>query len=117
MVAVLVVLGVIASFVLPSFAMPRADEVSIERVVLSARSTAIARGQPLSLRVDTSGHWLLATSNADSVIQQGLAKADSPDDVLELELSPLGTCIARRAPPGWDAVRCRSPSPTPRGEQ
>lgn len=109
LVVVLLVLGVSAAFVLPALTTPTPRAAAVADVVRAARATAIARAQPLRLRIAADGSWSLASpSRAEPRVTRG--QLAQPTDAVTVELSPVGVCTLSPPVPaalhGWDAALC-----------
>ncbi|MBC7894411.1 MAG: prepilin-type N-terminal cleavage/methylation domain-containing protein [Cytophagaceae bacterium] len=111
LVVVLMVLGITAAFVLPSFIFPRPSVLTLDVVAQHARARAIARAQPLTLAVGVDGRWMLATL-ADGQQHVDSGQVEPPGAPLTIDVSPVGRCALRGGSPtlapAWDAVRCAS---------
>lgn len=108
----LVLLGMMAAVVLPPLAASPPRPPSVDDVVRAARAAALARAETLQLTVSASGRWhlvALAPSDDDTVAAGTLAGAFP----FQLQVTPLGACLAAGAVPpalaGWDAASCRRP--------
>lgn len=106
-VVVLVILGISTALVTPALLPVRAPDATLDDVIAGARATAIARAQRLQLTVGVTGSWSLGAPGGEVVASGSLATTGGQP--LRLELSPLGTCVARSGlPVSWDAARCRA---------
>ena len=111
LLVVLVLLGLLTALTTPALLRSRPDDApSDARVLASARSAAVRRGETLVLDVAPDGRWRLLVARADSApLSDGtLASATMPRRIL---LTPAGLCLpdddadASAAP--WDAAACR----------
>ncbi len=113
-VVVMVLAALLAAAVGPSLVFRAPAEPTLDQVIAASRDAAVARSQSLRLVVTTSGDWnLRLPSPYDSAIASGsVAKTSAPSGLIDLRLSPLGTCVAARPLPpaqsAWDAARCTS---------
>ncbi len=106
-VVVLVILGISTALVTPALLPVRTPDATLDDVIAGARATAIARAQRLQLTVGVTGSWSLGAPGGEVVASGSLATTGGQP--LRLELSPLGTCVARSGlPVSWDAARCRA---------
>lgn len=107
----LVLMGIVATLVVPSLSPPREGGATLGAVVRAARGAAIARGQLLSLTVQANGAWAVHPLPPDDaqVLLGGQLDA-APASALRLQLTPMGTCLAASPLPpafgGWDAAGC-----------
>ncbi len=109
---VLVLLGLAATFVLPSLRIPagaRGESSVLER----ARATAVRRGEAVRLRVSVDGGWTVqATADTSgSILLAGTgADASTPSGARSIVISALGICLPEGAAPAgsvaWDPARC-----------
>jgi prepilin-type N-terminal cleavage/methylation domain-containing protein len=107
----LVLLGGLVALVAPAMGAPGPRTSDVMTVVRAARSTAIARAEPLVLTVAVSGEWTLRSLPPDD--QRAVAEgrvATRPERGVRLQLSPLGACVPLTPLPsslaGWDAASC-----------
>jgi len=111
LLVVLLVLGMSAAVVLPSFRLPA--PAGPESAVLRARALAVRRGESVRLATDRAGRWqVVATADTDGSILlagDGGAASDSgaPGSMV---ISALGLCLpeghSTAGTPAWDPVRC-----------
>jgi prepilin-type N-terminal cleavage/methylation domain-containing protein len=112
LLVVLVLLGLAATFVLPSLRIPagaRGESTALER----ARATAVRRGEAVRLRVSGDGGWTVqATADTSgSILLAGTgADASTPFGAQSIVVSALGTCLPEGVPAAgsgaWDPARC-----------
>ena len=112
LLVVLVLLGLAATFVLPSLRIPsraRGESSALER----ARATAVRRGEAVRLRVRGDGGWTVqATADTSGAILLAGAGADAstPFGAHTMVISALGSCLPEGAAPSgtgaWDPARC-----------
>ncbi len=114
LLVVLVVLAVSAAVVLPALRPPAATPVQAEDVLVSAtRRTAIARGEPVRLRLDPDGTWGVVGARSGAVIDTG--RINAHPRALDINVDPRGSCTpvaAQRTAslPGgmsFDPLACR----------
>lgn len=90
----LIVMGIAAGLVAPTFLPPRRpDDAPLATLLRGARETAARRGESLYLDITASGQWRLegAASTAQGVLASGILDAyRGPAGTLLV--SPLGTC-------------------------
>ena len=109
---VLVLLGLAATFVLPSLRLP-ARTAGRGSALERARATAIRRGESVRLTIDASGGWAVrATADTSgSILLSGIA-AETPDGgaVHSIVITALGACLpeggAVVGTRAWDPARC-----------
>lgn len=91
LLVVIVVLAVSAAVVLPALRPPASTPASAEDALLSAtRRTAIARGEPVRLRLDADGTWGVAGARTGTVIDTGRIMAHPRP--LDISVDPRGSC-------------------------
>ncbi|MFN8581022.1 MAG: type II secretion system protein [Gemmatimonadaceae bacterium] len=102
----LAVLGLVAAFVVPSFAAPPRTTSSLDALRRSAADLALQRAQWLTLRVETDGRWTVRGDLASdtSALASGVLTETTSVPVV-LRLSPVGACLA--VPNGGLANPCR----------
>jgi prepilin-type N-terminal cleavage/methylation domain-containing protein len=114
MVVVLVLLGIALSLSVPSLVPSRAGaDDPLQRVLDTARRTAVRRAETLSVGIEANGRWSIEASDSDdpeTVLSGQLERTPAP--ALRVLVSPLGACwIEPRTPIdpalGLDPVRCR----------
>ncbi len=115
LMVVLTLLAVVAAFALPALAPPAPRGRTMVDAVRTARSAAVARGQLLSLAVAADGAWeVRALPPDDAVRLTGGSLRDRPTTPFQLQLTPLGACVATTPLPlelaRWDAVGCTAPA-------
>lgn len=108
-------LGGMAALVAPSMIAREARGNDLSAVVRSARSAAIARAEPLVLRVTADGAWSLRVLPPDDASALGAGVVTTPTEVaLTLQLSPLGACMPLAPLPQslaqWDVASCTAAS-------
>lgn len=113
-VIVMVLAALLAAAVGPSLIFRAPAAPTLDQVIAAGRDAAVARAQSLRLVVTSSGEWSLRLPMPyDSAIATGVVtNASTPSGLIDLRLSPLGSCVAARPlPPAhsqWDAARCTS---------
>jgi prepilin-type N-terminal cleavage/methylation domain-containing protein len=115
---VLVILGVVATLVVPGTASVFRGGLSggndTATALASARRLAVQHGVTVRLQVDADGRWRVRIPGASDSLAAGQQPAEA-DRGTDLFIDPLGTC---RPAPGWrasaadegaafDAGRCR----------
>lgn len=119
LIVVMALVAVFTAAVAPSIVFRTPSDPTLPEVVAAGRAAAVARAQSLRLVVRPAGDWdLRLPLPADSAIARGIVAALSrPSGVVDLRLSPLGTCVAVHPLPetlaGWDAARCTSAATGP----
>ncbi len=113
LVEVIVVLGVLAmgaALTIPAITRAPEEPASLGQLVRDARRTAIARAQPLELRVDASGSWTLTSVREGQPLVNGTLDESVPIRSASIVFSASGACVLRTALPpewaSWDAARC-----------
>lgn len=92
LLVVLVILGVTAMLVVPAVLPARAPDTDPAReLVTSARRTALTRGAPVRLRLESDGNWTVAAQQDGAIIDTGrVAGGATP---LDLGIDARGTCM------------------------
>jgi prepilin-type N-terminal cleavage/methylation domain-containing protein len=111
LLVVLVLLGLSAAVVVPSFRLPAAT--APESALLRARALAVRRGESVRLATDRDGRWLVvATADTEGTIllagDGGAASASGAAG--SVVISALGLCQpeghSAAGTPAWDPMRC-----------
>jgi len=111
LLVVLVLIGLSAAVVLPSFQLPAPS--GPESAVLRARTLAVRRGESVRLSTDRDGRWqVVATADTEgSILLAGGGGGASDSGVVgSMVISALGLCLpeghSAAGTPAWDPVRC-----------
>lgn len=108
-VVTLVLLGLAAALVAPTFrteTAPRDDSVA---VLARSREMAVRRAQTLVLQIDAQGRWTLTPVGDTTSIGSGVIQSGGPP--VRMRISPLGVCLAENnsVADSWDAIACARP--------
>lgn len=110
LIVALALLGVMAALVAPAMIAPERRAPDVAGVIRSARSMAIARAQPLVLRVSDAGEWSLRPLPPNDAEALAAGHVSSSDGPFALQLTPLGGCLPLTGLPpslgGWDVASC-----------
>ena len=97
LLVVLVLMGISAAIVVPALQPPvelRSD--SAAAVVERARRAAIARGEPVRLRIETDGVWALVSLREGDPIGSGRSSAahkpNAAATAIDLRIDAMGSC-------------------------
>lgn len=91
LLVVLVVVTVSAAIVLPALRPPAASPTDAsDALVAATRRTAIARGEPVRLRLDADGTWGVIGARTGTVIDTG--RVEAHPRALDITVDPRGTC-------------------------
>ncbi len=111
LLVVLVLLGLSAAVVLPSFRLPA--PTGPESAPQRARALAVRRGESVRLATDHAGRWqVVATADTDGTIllAGGGGSASDSGAAGSIVISALGLCLpeghSAAGTSAWDPVRC-----------
>jgi prepilin-type N-terminal cleavage/methylation domain-containing protein len=118
-VVVLVLLSVALALSVPSLVPPRAgSDDPRQRLIDTARRTAVRRAESLALAIEPDGRWTIASSDRSDPRVVRTGRLDDPSGgALGVIVTPLGACwiegdFARAGAPALDPVRCRLAGPS-----
>lgn len=111
LIVVMALLGLVLAIAAPSFLVPeRPSSNELTEVVSTARRTAVLRGEPVTLTIQTNGGWRIdpaAGASRDAIATGSLADAVGK---VRVHLTPLGACVlepmAGTSRISWDAISC-----------
>lgn len=96
LVVVLVLMGLAVGLVAPALRPPQpAAESAVAPLLRTGRTAAVARGEPMVLKMNGAGSWRLdarGTGDGDPVAS-GIV-SPPPAAAFSIDFSPLGTCAA-----------------------
>jgi prepilin-type N-terminal cleavage/methylation domain-containing protein len=111
LIVVIALLGLILAVAAPSFLVPEGNGTTeLADLVGTARRTAVLRGEPVTLVIETNGAWRVdaaAGRSRDAIATGSLTVAVGK---VRVHLTPLGACVLEPLDAlqgvSWDAVSC-----------
>lgn len=115
LIVALALVALMAALVAPAMIAPTRRTSDVAEVIRSARSAAIARAQPLVLRVSEEGAWSLRPLPPHDNDPVAEGRVTTADGAFALQLSPLGACLPLASLPpslgAWDVASCTPARP------
>ncbi len=105
-VVTLVLLGLAAALVAPTFRTETAPRDEFVTVLAQSREMAVRRAQTLVFEIDAQGRWKLTPVGDTTTIGSGVVQAGSVS--VRMRITPMGVCLAEdnSMTGGWDAIAC-----------